>query len=351
MPATRSFLLRSRLLKTTLALLSLIVSFAIACTSQPLDPSATPNAAAGPVTWIKYQDPAEQAFTVDVPKGWKITGGTYRFGQLDPRPMADMMSPDGKIDIRLGDYHVPPFSTLTPTLMGLGWREGHPYSPRGLAQGVIANYRPGWVFADVYGQGRFSSQCQHLHLKSMKKAELMIPPAANSQTTAGEVVYACDSASGPQVAYVYAETQLTMMQGVGTWLVTCLYSFIASQDRSQEAVKLLMHSLSTFAMSEQWEYRQLQLNGQASGQIMRDFHQNMAAIQQDFQRRSAASQSQFDSIDRAIRGVDLTTDSIDGKQREVWTGTGNTHWINGLNQVVDSPSQPDPYSHRLNTVP
>jgi hypothetical protein len=56
-------------------------------------------------------------------------------------------------------------------------------------------------------------------------------------------------------------------------------------------------------------------------------------------------------MDRVIRGVDLTTDSVDGKQREVWTGTGAPHWINGLNQVVDSPTQPGSNFHKLNTVP
>lgn len=352
MPGAHPFPLRSRTLKNILALFSLIFFFVTACTSQPLDPSASsPNAAASSVTFTKYQDPAEEAFTLDVPKGWRITGGTYRFGALDPRVMVDMASPDGKMDIRLGDYHVPPFATLSRTMMQLGWREGHPYAPRGMAQEVVANYRPGWVFADLYGQGRFSSLCRQLHLKSMKKADPVHKPAPNTTTTAGEVVYTCDSPSGAQVAYVFAETNLTEMQGTGMWLVTWLYSFIAPQDRANDALKIILHSLGTLEISQQWEYKQLQINAQANGEIMRDFQRNMASIQADYQRRSAASQSQFEAMDRVIRGVDLTTDSVDGKQREVWTGTGSTHWINGLNQVVDSPSQPDPYSHRLNTVP
>ena len=77
----------------------------------------------------------------------------------------------------------------------------------------------------------------------------------------------------------------------------------------------------------------------------------MAQIQADWQRRSAAMQSQFESMDRVIRGVDLTTDPVDGTQREVWTNTGQPHWINGLDQVVDSPTQPGSNYHRLNTEP
>jgi hypothetical protein len=56
-------------------------------------------------------------------------------------------------------------------------------------------------------------------------------------------------------------------------------------------------------------------------------------------------------MDRAIRGVDLTTDPVDGKRREVWTGTGAPYWINGLGQIADSVTQPDPNYRKWDTVP
>ena len=298
--------------------------------------------------WTTFQDPAEQAFTIQVPKGWKITGGTYRFGKLDPRIMIDMVSPDGKIDVRIGDYHVPPFAPLVPTMINLGWREGHPYSPNGVAQEIVANYRPGWVFADLYGQGRFSSVCRHLGLKSMKQQNTVHSEGPNTKTTAGDVVYSCDSADGPQIAYVFAETQFYRMQSSGSWLVTWLYSFIAPQARAQDALKVALQSLSTLTITPEWEYHQLELNGAAGDAAMSEFKKAMSDIHADYERRSAASQSQFDSMDRAIRGVDLTVDPVDGKQREVSIGTGGAHWINGLEQIVNSPDQPSPDSRRLN---
>ena len=88
---------------------------------------------------------------MQVPQGWKVVEGAYRFGSLDPRAMVDMMAPEGKTDLRCGDANVPPFATLTSSMVSLGWREGRPYSPNCLAKEVVANYRPGWVFADLYG--------------------------------------------------------------------------------------------------------------------------------------------------------------------------------------------------------
>ena len=172
----------------------------------------------------------------------------------------------------------------------------------------------------------------------------------NTKTTAGDVVYSCDSADGPQVAYVFAETQFYRMQSSGSWLVTWLYSFIAPQARAQDALKVALQSLSTLTINPQWEYYQLQLNGAAGDAAMGEFRKAMSDIHADYERRSAASQSQFDSMDRAIRGVDLTVDPVDGNQREVSIGTGGAHWINGLEQVVNSPDQPSPDSHRIYNV-
>ena len=51
---------------------------------------------AADVAWTQFEDPAEHAFTMQVPRGWKVVGSAYRFGPLDPRAMVDMIAPDGK---------------------------------------------------------------------------------------------------------------------------------------------------------------------------------------------------------------------------------------------------------------
>ena len=173
---------------------------------------------------------------------------------------------------------------------------------------------------------------------------------ANGTTTAGEVTYLCDSASGPQIAYVFAETQFFPMQSSGVWMVSWLYSFIAPQAQAADALRTILHALSTLDINPQWEHGQLMMNGNAGEQAMTDFRNTMAQIHLDYERRFAASQSQFEAMDRAIRGVDLTSDPVDGKQREVWTGSGAPHWINSLGQIADSVTQPGPNYRQLNTL-
>ena len=59
---------------------------------------------------------------------------------------------------------------------------------------------------------------------------------------------------------------------------------------------------------------------------------------------------QCSTMVRALRAVDLTTDPVDGKQREVWS-TGQTHPINRLTDVVDSPTPPQGNFAKLRTAP
>src|SRR5580704_8341671 len=59
------------------------------------------------VAWVKFTDPLEQAFTLEVPQGWTVKGGMFRLGYSDHREMVDMTSPDGKINIRIGDLSIP----------------------------------------------------------------------------------------------------------------------------------------------------------------------------------------------------------------------------------------------------
>jgi hypothetical protein len=45
---------------------------------------------------VRYTDSAEGAFSMDVPVGWQVQGGMYRFGYFDVRWMMAARSLDEK---------------------------------------------------------------------------------------------------------------------------------------------------------------------------------------------------------------------------------------------------------------
>src|ERR1035441_5110088 len=81
-----------------------------------------------PASWTTVRDTGEQAFSMETPRGWKVQGGLLRKGPLDPRAEVDMVSPDGRVNVRMGDWGVPHFTVPTRQMEQLGFTEGKPYS-------------------------------------------------------------------------------------------------------------------------------------------------------------------------------------------------------------------------------
>ena len=162
--------------------------------------------AQSPVSWVTVRDNREQAFSIEVPKGWKVYGGMFRFSSVDARPFADMTSPDGKTNIRVGDATIPGYSVPNP------WLPRQPH---------MAAYASGDVFAKKYGQARFSSMCQSLQVQEVHPMTPKYNQAGQGliRTTGGEAIFACTEKGQAMAGYVYAETMLTGPGGPGSILV------------------------------------------------------------------------------------------------------------------------------------
>jgi hypothetical protein len=61
------------------------------------------DAGATGTKWITVRDTRENAFSIQVPQGWKTYGGLFRFSTIDTRMIVDMTSPDGLTNLRVGD--------------------------------------------------------------------------------------------------------------------------------------------------------------------------------------------------------------------------------------------------------
>jgi hypothetical protein len=293
------------------------------------EPGQAGNAAATGATWITVRDTRENAFSIQVPQGWKTYGGLFRFSAIDTRMIVDMTSPDGLTNLRIGDSTVPPYRVPGPFL-----RSG---------PGVAA-YTAGNVFANRYGQARFASLCQGVHLT---KSDTLVPkyhPAANgmSHTTAGEAFFSCISNSAPMSAYVYAETMLLGPGGPGSsWVVVALGSLIAPAEQARAAGATLQHAGQSLVMNPAWVSMQNQLNNRAIQQINAATRATIAATNAENAREQAMiSQLQNDSVNDVINGVQATVDTSTGQRYIAPLGQGGRQWINGNNVVVESGLSP-----------
>jgi hypothetical protein len=286
-------------------------------------------AAASGSNWVTMRDTREQAFSIQVPQGWKTYGGLFRFSTIDARMVVDMTSPDGLTNLRVGDATVPPYRAPGPFL-----RPGP-----GVAAYTAAN-----VFAAKYGQARFASMCQGLQMTKSDPLPPKFHPAASgiTRTTGGEAFFSCTKNGAPMSAYVYAETTLMGPGGPGSsWLVTALGSLIAPSQEATAAGAMLQHSGQSLVMNPAWLSMQNQLNNQAIQQINAATRATIAATNAENAREQAMISSlQNDSFNDVINGVQETVDSTTGKSYVVPLGQGGRQWINGNNTVVESGLSP-----------
>jgi hypothetical protein len=294
--------------------------------------SGQPQAAAGASTgvqWVTVRDAREQAFSIQVPQGWKTYGGLFRYSNIDARMVVNMTSPDGLTNLQIGDATIPPYRVPGPTL---------PTGP-GVAPYVTAK-----VFASKYGQARFTSMCQGLVITKSDDMAPKFHPAQQgiSHTTGGDVYFSCTKNGASMDAYVYAETMLMGPGGPGSsWLVVTLASVIAPSAQATAAGALLQYSGASLVMNPAWTQMQNQLNNQAIQQINASTQSIIAATNAENAREQAMiSALNNDSFNDVINGVQATKDTSTGKLYTTPLGTGGTQWINGNNTVVESGLSP-----------
>lgn len=319
-------------------------------------------ATAQKVQWTQFEDPFEKAFTLEVPQGWTIKGGLFRFGYSDQRPMVDMTSPDGKINLRLGDVSIPSYTVPSQNHM----REGEVYDLGAQAQLIVARYRTGPEFAILYSHVRFYQTCQVPTADATDVGGAMpdyVPDLDKEQrSSAGQIAYHCESKEGQKVAYSYDKTGLSQ----GIWQAVTMLSFIAPANDAEFAKTALNHCAQTFRFSAQWGEYQKQMDAQglqyqrmrqqqrraAIAQQVQQFEAKMRAMQDQvnsFERHQQAQAAQVESFTQALRGVTPTIDPMTGEAREVWTGPKSGYWTNGAGNVVNSTNMPAPGYYQLET--
>lgn len=329
----------------------------------------------GNIVWERYEDPLEQAFTIEVPKGWVVRGGMFRMGMSDHRPMLDITTQDAKINIRVGDVSVPPYSIPTPY-----HAEGQAVDLGAVGQPISENYRTAPEFAELYGRARFSRMCDSLTRKQMS-----VPPPAKAkelfeqmlqtrrqqgggrdlEATDGQATFDCQSVLGPRTAYAYAQTTMISPE---MWTVPTIDSYIAPTDQLAAVRGILDHMEASVQFSSAWQQHQDDLDRQAMqysvarqrGRIetmTREVQQAQAKMNgmrdwvANFERGQARERAQFQSFDDVINNVTPTLDPF-GNEHDVSTGPKYGYWYNpGTNHAVNANSAPGPGYQRLTVIP
>lgn len=323
--------------------------------SSPANPVAEARAGTGgqstpSVQWIRFTDTAEGAFSMDVPAGWQVLGGMYRFGYLDVRWMVDVRSLDGKVLIRINDPNVPPYVLPGPH----SGPAGHAAIRPQMYQMIVDNYREAEPYAANYARQRFGSTCR-TWTERQTDWTMQLPALATSAPTLrssqATVEFDCATDDGPRVAVVYARS---VVHGEGLWQVDPIVSILATPDRLPAAEEMAQHMLSSMQESPDWEKFQQHMTTLALGQMTAEFGQFLKQMQAYHQQREAAMNAQVSQYEarqhaqaaqasswgETLTGLTTVRDSQTGTEFQVFSGPKANYYRNGMGVTVNSNISP-----------
>ena len=305
-----------RTLPASMLLASMSWAFQVqnAAPVRPVLPQMTP--------WV---DPTEHAFTVKVPAGWRITGGTHRNSPMDARNYVQAESPDGKVKVFVDDPNVLPHQEPNPLYYSLGWYEGRTVqSPAGPL--MITRFETGARFAQDFTGKRMCGSPQTLSAfdlpdETRRMMSDVAGPAARAGVratpSAGEFVYRCNDRFG----YTYAVTVIASGApgGPRDWAVYKLAGYLSDKSEVDVARYVMNAMRVSLTIDPAWQARYEQQIRDTTGALMeisnrltqesirqaqQSLQQNIAQVQRRQQQFDQMSQASMDSFHRQQESQD-----------------------------------------------
>lgn len=312
----------------------------------------TPTEEPRSLRYVTWQDPRENAFSVEIPQGWKASGGLFRFASVDIRPALEVISPDGKIRITGGDAEIPAFAVPNQMLEWTGFREGSWYSPGYGVTLMVRRYVAGMDFAREYVLTKATRGCVEARITEARDRPEAVQainalarqydvPGFSTQWTAGEVAFTCRREGRPLHGYYFAATKVSQAYQTAVWNVELLYGYLSASDKVAEAQAALEHLLATFQLNPQWVRMQQNLTA-ATSQIVTRTHQEISnIISSAYWTRQSVQDELGRRRSNAILGVEDVIDPLTGRELKVESGS-SYYWVDHRERIVGTETDVRP---------
>jgi len=301
---------------------------------------------------VRWSDPKEQAFSLDVPVNWRMEGGTFRRAAVDLVHAFSMTAPDGSIRLTGGDPEMPPFTMPNQMLAMAGFREGSWYSPGYGVRMMVRRYMPGLAFVKSYVQSKVAQGCTNLQFtqeqdRTREFAAVNAQYAQfrqmgmNLQLTGGDVSFTCERGGQPVTGYYFATTVMTQTGGNGIWMVDQLYGYTAQGGAEEEAARALSLVLETFQFNPQWLQMQQGVAMQTSKIVSQTQTEISRISRSSFENRQRVTSEATRKFSNAMLGLVDARDPATGREMKV-DNAANYHWIDNSGRIIGTQTDTKP---------
>lgn len=255
------------------------------------------------IRFVKWTEPKEHSFSLEIPSGWSVESGVNWLGQIDPQRYIRLQSPNKKITVFFGDPEL--LIRQVPTAAGRmqagNVKEGQVFrSPSG-GPAMLQRFMTGEEYAKAHTTWRtcpspnwvMSREDQEM---SRAMADAVAPEARRfnlvPEVRSGEATYTCGKMQG-------ATQATTILIGKGgpiqMWMVYRVGGFLSNDPlQSMQARYVMEHVAATFKDDPRWIAEVDRRATELTGAVM---NMQNAAVQASL----AASRQQNETLSRLNR--------------------------------------------------
>ncbi len=287
--------------------------------------------------FVPWVDPKEQAFTMDIPVQWNVTGGLTRSTSGDGRPSCQIVSPDHQIVITAGDSRVTDFLVPDPILLGQGLSDGSWFIKESGAKFEIRPFMAGLQFATEFVKGRgytdliLKEATGRPDLAETIRRVMKQGGMVSQRVSVGEIAYTCSADGRSFYGFCFTGTVLMSSDvGGGEWFAPFFYNILATPDRMEQARTVLQRILRTLRFRHDWWASQERLAGKAPEM----FDHAGGRIAQSLIDSYWAKNRPPTGLDVEESNSMMTVDDPAKKQSITIAGGANYFWIDARGKIV-----------------
>lgn len=326
-----------------------------------------------------WHDPRENAFELGVPEGWKVAGGWVRKNHVDAGGVVQVQSPDGKIQIFVGDPEIQSYQTPGRASQMMGLREGQTVAGNGGGSVVISRFLSGSQYAQHFIRSKACRQAVITDASELRELTMEMNSTLQayssqrfgaqfaSQASAGDAMYRCGGGAGYVLAttlWIRAATGQAASAGAAWWVWRMGGYQVSDPGQSGLAYYVLNTMLETLKFEPEWsarneqnvdatakaamraqddlakkasEFSKSQASAAAAGGLN---HPNNVQLPQDLRKKWATEYNSLQRRGDATMGETWVHTST-GKNVRVSNSSSNW-WTNNAGDVVSGPESGSP---------
>jgi hypothetical protein len=269
------------------------------------------------LSYTRIQDSVQNAFTLEVPAGWRSQAQMVQLSVTDMRPEIISMAPSGDAAVYLGDRNVGGFMAPTQQMASLGFNEGMTTGGR-----LILRYLPGAQFGNWWLPRKFQGiritggRERADYAKQMMEGEYRYGNPNGGQMHSGEIDFEYQGQTG----YALITTEVLPNQYATLWGAKQLIVVVGSPQKMPSAYEATGHMLGSIRYNPRWIMETQRITADAAQKQLAYIQHSSQLMQETLNYRWSIMDKQQRQRGDILRGQQRMVDPNTGEELTVTAG-------------------------------